>query len=241
MLEELVSNESKVIFYKCLFQPGEYGMEKNKVCSCHLHKVISDSEITVIDDSEDSDGRTLLKKHECYILDIYNLNKVYRCNAYYISSSSGDGYCYYTARIVSPVQKVQRRRYQRYPCHSLFAYTVLEKTQVHDIINKEWEDVKKSLSGIKGFKQEALSDISGGGLRFTSHQMIGKGEFLFCFLNFGGYNSKKAFPVICEVVYSGEMANIKDIFDIRLKYVGITEQQREQIINFGFWLERQRI
>lgn len=37
------------------------------------------------------------------------------------------------------------------------------------------------------------------------------------------------------------MANIKDIFDIRLKYVGITEQQREQIINFGFWLERQRI
>ncbi len=241
MLEELVSNESKVIFYKCLFQPADDGMEKNKICCCHLHKVISDSEIIVADDSDGSDGRTVLKKQECYILDIYNMNKVYRCNAYYISSSNEDGYCYYTARIVSPIQKVQRRRYQRYPCHSLFAYIVLEKTQVHDIINREWEDVKKSLSGIKGFKQEALSDISGGGLMFTSRQMIDKGEYLFCVLNFGEYNNKRAFPVICEVVYSGELANIKGIFDIRLKYAGITEQQREQVIHFGFWLERQGI
>lgn len=38
-----------------------------------------------------------------------------------------------------------------------------------------------------------------------------------------------------------ELVNVKHIFDIRLKYIGITEQQREQIIHFGFWLERQKI
>lgn len=240
MLEELVSNESKVIFYKCLFQPEAGSMEKNKVCCCQLYRILSDSEIIVTDNGS-SAGNTVLKKHECYILDIYNLNKVYRCNAYYILSNSEDGNFYYTVRIVSPVQKVQRRRYQRYPCHSLFAYSVLQKEQVYDIINKEWEEVKKSLANLHGFKQEVLSDISGGGIRFTSKQLLEKGEYLFCILNFGGYNNKKAFPVICEVVYSGELINVKHVFDIRLKYIGITEQQREQIIHFGFWLERQKI
>lgn len=239
MLEELVSNESKVIFYKCLFQPETDSMEKNKICCCQLYRILSDSEIIVTDTGGSKD--TVLKKHECYILDIYNLNKVYRCNAYYILANNEDGNCYYTVRIVSPVQKVQRRRYQRYPCHSLFAYSVLQKEQVYDIINKEWEEVKKSLASLHGFKQEVLSDISGGGIRFTSKHLFEKGEYLFCILNFGGYNNKKAFPVICEVVYSGELVNVKHIFDIRLKYIGITEQQREQIIHFGFWLERQKI
>lgn len=240
MLEELVSNESKVIFYKCLFQTGNDDMEKNKVCKCQLQKILSDSEIIVACSDNDGDGAAL-KKHECYILDIYNLNKVYRCNAYYIQGSNENGYNYYIIRIVSPVQKVQRRRYQRYPCHSLFSYSVLQETQVQDIINKEWEEVKKSLAGLSGFKQEALADISGGGIRFTSKQLLEKGEYLFCVLDFGGYNNKKAFPVICQVVYSGQFVNIKDVFDIRLKYLGITEQQREQIIHFGFWLERQGI
>ena len=240
MLEELVSNESKVIFYKCLFQPGNDDMEKNRVCKCQLHKILSDSEI-IVTCSDNSEEGTAPKKHECYILDIYNLNKVYRCNAYYIQGSNENGYSYYTVRIVSPVQRVQRRRYQRYPCHSFFAYSVLQEAQVHDIINKEWEEVKKSLAGLSGFKQEALADISGGGIRFTSKQLFEKGEYLFCVLNFGGYNNKKAFPVICQVVYSGQFVNIKDVFDIRLKYLGITEQQREQIIHYGFWLERQGI
>ncbi len=240
MLEELLSNESKVIFYKCLFQPEIDSMEKNKVCCCQLYRILSDSEI-IVTGTGSADEDTGLKKHECYIIDIYNLNKVYRCNAYYISANSEDGNCYYTIRIVSPAQKVQRRRYQRYPCHSFFAYSVLQKEQVYDIINKEWEEVKKSLADLHGFKQEVLSDISGGGIRFTSKQLFKKGEYLFCILNFGGYNNKKAFPVICEVVYSGELVNVKHIFDIRLKYIGITEQQREQIIHFGFWLERQKI
>ena len=111
----------------------------------------------------------------------------------------------------------------------------------HDIINRGWKEAEKSFPAIAGFKQEQLADIGGGGIRFTSKQLISKGNYLLCILKLDGYGNGKSLPVLCKVVYSDRLVNDKDKFDIRMKYTGITEQQRKEIIHFVFWLERQRM
>ena len=126
-------------------------------------------------------------------------------------------------------------------CHALFSYSVLQKAQIHDIINRGWKEAEKSFPAIAGFKQEQLADIGGGGIRFTSKQLISKGNYLLCILKLDGYGNGKSLPVLCKVVYSDRLVNDKDKFDIRMKYTGITEQQRKEIIHFVFWLERQRM
>ena len=225
-------------FYKNIFQSGSEDLEKDKVCQCKLHKVLNNSEITVIDDD---DGKTELMKHECYTIDFYSKDKIFRCNAYFISDYNEDGYRYFNLEIISPFRKMQRRNYQRYPCHALFSYSVLQKAQIHDIINRGWKEAEKSFPAIAGFKQEQLADIGGGGIRFTSKQLISKGNYLLCILKLDGYGNGKSLPVLCKVVYSDRLVNDKDKFDIRMKYTGITEQQRKEIIHFVFWLERQRM
>ncbi|MEZ3425574.1 MAG: PilZ domain-containing protein [Lachnospiraceae bacterium] len=238
MLNGLVDIGSKVVFYKNIFQSGSEDLEKDRVCQCKLHKVLNNSEITVIDDD---DGKTELMKHECYTIDFYSKDKIFRCNAYFISDYNEDGYRYFNLEIISPFRKMQRRNYQRYPCHALFSYSVLQKAQIHDIINRGWKEAEKSFPAIAGFKQEQLADIGGGGIRFTSKQLISKGNYLLCILKLDGYGNGKSLPVLCKVVYSDRLVNDKDKFDIRMKYTGITEQQRKEIIHFVFWLERQRM
>ena len=40
------------------------------------------------------------------------------------------------------------------------------------------------------------------------------------------------------MVYAGKLRNEQDYNDIRMKYVGISEKQKEQIIHYVFQLER---
>lgn len=100
MLNGLVDIGSKVVFYKNIFQSGSEDLEKDKVCQCKLHKVLNNSEITVIDDD---DGKTELMKHECYTIDFYSKDKIFRCNAYFISDYNEDGYRYFNLEIISPL------------------------------------------------------------------------------------------------------------------------------------------
>jgi len=233
MLEGLVKNGSKTVFYK----------DGVQVC-LKLHKILSEYEFLVID--QDNKNQTVLNKNECYTLDFYNPDGLYRCNAYIISIYSKDGAGCYKARTSSQLKKVDRRMYHRYPCHALFSYSAIQKAQVRDILDGEWQEVWKEIAGVQWFKHAPLVDISGGGLRFTSRQRLNKGDYLVCTLDFGEYNKKnkekilEAFPIMCEVVYVEKIVKDRNVFDIRLKYTGITERQREQIIHFVFWLERQR-
>ena len=85
MLNGLVDIGSKVVFYKNIFQSGSEDLEKDKVCQCKLHKVLNNSEITVIDDD---DGKTELMKHECYTIDFYSKDKIFMENLWKICGMS---------------------------------------------------------------------------------------------------------------------------------------------------------
>lgn len=233
----LLSKGCKLILYRSLFQPLREDLEKDKALQCRLHKIISCTEMAVMDDD---DKKTDLEKNECYIADFYTDGGILRCSVYPSSSYSEDGFRYFIIKRDSPFQEIQRRGHQRYPYHAVFSYSLLQDAQVRDIMDKGWKEAGRNISSVQGFKQKQLSCISGGGLRFISDKPLEKGSYLFCILDFSGFSSKRAFPVLCRVVYTEKSAGKKGGYDIRLKYIGIAEEQREKIIRFVFWLERQR-
>ena len=46
--------------------------------------------------------------------------------------------------------------------------------------------------------------------------------------------------VFGQVVYCQALRNEKDVFDIRMKYIHLSEAKKEQIIRFVFQLEREQ-
>lgn len=233
MLDKFVKPGSKVVFYKEPLQ--EYNLK--------VQKILSDFEVIIIDDNDDSSLQ--LDKNKYYTLDFYARSSVYKCSVYITSIYIEDKHKCYKVRLDSPLKKEDRRRYQRYPCHSLISYSVLQKSQVKDIMDNGLKETWQETVGTQWFKHASLEDIGGGGLRITSRQRLEKGEYLTCIMDFAEYSNKLKkelnFTLICEVVHMKKLYSERNLFDVRLKYIGITEQQRDEIIRFVFWLERQRI
>ncbi len=237
MLEELIKVGDKTVFYKSSYKNKKFD-ETKRLYIGQIEKILSDSKLVMSGDNDSI--KDIFCENECYIADIYSSNKVYRCSVYYISDYTEGDKCCFTIETVSPLQKIQRRRHQRYSCHMLFSYYVLQEEQVYDIIEKGWESFDaESYNNKSEFIQNSLVDISGGGLRFTSDKNLNIGDYLFCLLKIDDKGS--GFPVIGEVVYSDRFLNDNDKFDIRIKYIGITEDQRRDVVEFVFWLERQKL
>ncbi len=234
MLDKFVKAKSKVVFHKGSL---EYTLK--------VQKVLSESEVAIIDESEKAKSSYILNKGECYILDFYVKDGIYKCSAYIISVYDEDGHRCYTIQVNSPFRKEDRRQYQRCPCRALISYSVLPEAKTKDIIDNGMGEIWKEINGVQWVKHASLEDISGGGLRFTSRQRLEKGTHIACILDLKEYNNKIKdkldFTLVCEVVHIEKIYDKRNLFDIRLKYIGITEWQRELIIRFVFWLERQRI
>ena len=54
---------------------------------------------------------------------------------------------------------------------------------------------------------------------------------------------KQVFEIkaVGQVVYSGKLRNEENCYDIRMKFIGITEEMKKKIICFVFQLERDSI
>lgn len=233
MLDKFIKAGIKVAVHR---EPlPEYNLE--------LQKVLSGSEAVITGSSSGSSPG--LDKNKYYTLDFYARDGIYKCSAYITSIYNKKDRICYKIQTASPLRKEDRRRYQRYPCHALISYSVLQKEQALDIIKNNWGEAWPETAGIQWFKHASLEDIGGGGIRITSRQRLEKGTYLACTLDFAEYSSKiqdkPDFALICEVVHIKKLYSERNLFDVRLKYIGITEQQREKIIRFVFWLERQKI
>lgn len=238
MIKELIHKGCKAVLYKISAENQNEKFEETKFFSCNVHDIMSSSEILLYNGI---DTRVMLNKQECYILEVYATDGVYRCSAYFTSEFIENSEQYIMLEIVSPLHRIQRRRHQRYLCHKHFFYYVLQDSQIRDIITREYTNENKDFLNTPQMFQGTIIDMSGGGMRFTTKNKIKSGRNIFCLLNLDDKENKDESPVLCRVVYSDRLANDKDNYDIRVKYVDITEEQRKKIIKYIFWLERKRM
>lgn len=218
MIKGIVHAEDRVVLFSNKKNEDDKSTAWNEKYKCRLSKIISDSVIVV-----ESDKTFDFDKNVCYETYIYSANKLYRCNSYFKADYTEGRIKKTEIEIVSPLERIQRRKHKRYVCHEKFSYSVLQNGTVHDIIEE-----KELLS-------DTLVDISGGGIRFKSEKFYEKGIRLLCDISLG---AGKCVNVVCEVVASFKLQNEYGMYDIRMKYIGISEEERKNIIKYVFELER---
>lgn len=210
--------------------------EKFIVCQGKISQILSDSEVEIISDESAEEN---LQKNICYVMYIFLSQEVLMCSCYYKSVYTEEEKRIITLELVSPFEKVQRRMHQRVSCHSRIRYQQISKKEA--VRYGEEAELFNSLEEQRDSYENSLVDISGGGIRFTSKNPIPVDTYLFA--RFEITNEKRAveMKVIGQVVYSMPLRNEQNYFDIRMKYIGLTEEERKQIIHFVFQLERDSI
>lgn len=233
MVNEHIRKDALIKLYVSRQQLEDYeNEEKYMLCQGKISQILSDSEIEVVSEPGVAEG---LQKNICYVMYLFLSQEVYMCNCYYKSAYTEEN-CVLTLELVSPFEKVQRRMHQRVSCHSRIRYRQIPKEEALQI--EESARILQILEEEGESYEDSLVDISGGGIRFTSREPIPESSYLIASFELTNEKRKAEMQVIGQVVFSMPLRNEQNCFDIRMKYIGLTEEERAQIIRFVFQLER---
>lgn len=223
----------------CISQQGQTDFineEKNTICRGTISNVISDTEMEVLLD--EIEWEDVFQKSLCYTLYVYMPQTVLVGSVYYRGCIREEKKSILTVELVSPLMKIQRRMHHRVSCHSKIFFQAISPELVYQeekTISFEKYDISS------GSFEDSMVDISGGGIRFTTKSKVNVNDYILA--RFEIMNEKRAIEmkVIGQVVYAGQLRNEQDSFDVRIKYIHLSEKARKDIIQFVFQLERDKI
>lgn len=187
---------------------------------------------------------------EYYNLCFYTDKGLYQCRGVALNNHREDKSIMSVLRITSNLEKYQRRQYYRLECIQDIEYRIvseeeelLEQRIAQNVISSQelLEKCKARLLELqRDWHRGSMTDISGGGAKFTSDQLHHAGDKLKLKLGLISSEVKKEFILDAVIVYSGIIANRRDIFEHRVKYINISRKDREELIKYIFEQERKR-
>ena len=188
--------------------------EKNIICRGKVSRVLSETELEV--ELEKTECEDVFQKTICYTLYVYMPQMVLVGSIYYRGSVQEEKKKILSVELVSPLMKIQRRMHHRVSCHSKIFFQAISPELVHQ------EEQTISFDAY---------DISSGNFEDS---ILARFEIM---------NEKRAveMKVIGQIVYAGRLRNEQDSYDVRIKYIQLSEKARKDIIQFVFQLERDKI
>lgn len=235
MLEDLLVAGDRIILRRERMdseEPAEI-REYAGGCSGRIYKVLSDSQFVMEIGKEISET---IQKKRCYLLFLYTGTKIYECSAYFQHEYEEENKQFAVLEIVSPLQKVSRRRYLRYSCHTPLSFSVLQEQSG----SNEMEESGDRELLTRGERQtgNTMVDISGGGICFTSQCELEPGTEIRMFFAVPVKGQTRQIEVSGSVLSSLPMKNKADWYEIRIRYTGLSEEKRKELIRIVFQLER---
>lgn len=151
----------------------------------------------------------------------------------------------------SDLEKCQRRQYYRlghiidinYRLFSNEEEILERRLMVNDFANEEARmSCKKILNEVKNkWLTATVTDISGGGVRFSSSTLHKKGTILYLRIPIEQNGQNLVFELKGEVVNSSALEKKTDYYETRVKFIDIDRDEREQIVKFIFAQERKKL
>lgn len=230
MMEDIIKKDAHVKMFPVRQETGAFSPSENQIPDRgKIRKILSDTELEV-----ELEGELSLEKKICYGLYILSCEKLYLTYVSICSSYTENEKNIATLEIVSPMEQVQRRMHERVSCHARIAFRQVSK----ESISEEGLHHKEQIEFLSPEYEDSMVDLSGGGIRFTTKREVKTGDYLYVTFEIEQGEQPITMTVIGQVVYAEKLRNEQDYFDVRMKYVGISEQEKKQIIHFVFQLER---
>lgn len=183
-----------------------------------------------------------------YLLSFYTSKGLFQCRAIVLERSKQSNVAVANMKLVSDLEKYQRRQYYRMECIIPLTYAVITESQkklyldLKNCINEERRKLVEEqiqMEEIKFFNGTIL-DISGGGMRFNSEAQHSNNEFLILKPKLNEEITKRIPYFFARVISSSPIRNREKVFDNRIEFIEIKNSEREQIICYIFKEEREK-
>lgn len=126
--------------------------------------------------------------------------------------------------IINKLEKIQRRDFFRFKCLLSMKYIKLPK-------EIDYNDEKKALDIID---DGIIKDISGGGIRFVSSNIMEKGDIIQSIINLDNAFISVDCEIICKTITNNDYYK----FEYRAKFIYFLEVDREKILKYIYGEQR---
>ncbi len=210
--------------------------DEEPVCRGVLCRVLSD---TLVEICCSVLSTHLMEQAGCYQVIFYLKNSVLSCSVYITEQYQQEDLQYLVLRIVSPLERLQRRSYHRSTCRSEFCYCILQSDQFHDMMNEEYNQIPTEYIEATGTSMihQSLIDIGGGGIRFKTDHLLQKNTCLLLCFPYSDQSQDMKLYAVGEVVSFAPVYHQEGMYDVRVQFCRIAEEHRAMIIRYGFKLD----
>ena len=171
-----------------------------------------------------------------YNLFFYTSNGLYQCYARVIDRYKNNNVYTVLMDLTSNLRKYQRREYYRFSCALEMNSRTLEEQEVRSI-----ELDPDMLIPELPLHRSVIVDISGGGLRFVANYAYEKDSTILCKYKLWISGESREFSLFGKVLSVTELENRPGIYEHRVQYIHMDDDNREDIIKYIFDEERKSI
>lgn len=190
----------------------------------------------------------ILDKGSNYKLYFYTMKGLYQCNCTMLQTYRENNMVIALVKIISILEKIQRRQYYRLECVHEITYRVIteEESKLQDkramglFANpSEKSEIRKKLAKLNhSWIRASIIDLSGGGCRFTSEQELKQGDRVVIRFDFFKKNQLKKLNLYSDIIISRKIVDRVGFYEHRAEFSLISENDRDDLIKYIFEQER---
>lgn len=141
-------------------------------------------------------------------------------------------------RLTGDLKKYERRQFFRFETTMDIRYLLLTAANMAEFK----EAVKNNnLLQMQGFEGGTTLDISGGGIRFYSKEMLPENSMVIVHMKVEMDGQKKDHVFLGKVLYSERHRDNRDIYIHRIQFVDYKQDVREELVQYIFKCQRDRL
>lgn len=236
---------------KVLRTPSEE--DNRKIYKSKIYDIIDETMIKAAMPTQE--GRLiLLPLDSVYDIYFYTSAGVYECEGKVVERYKENNLFIIILELLEPLKRNQRREYYRLSCTINAKFLPVSEAElkiggIDKIIaaRAEREKVKSEEDEESSVFDEVLEadwkegyiiDISGGGIRFTSDEVVEDNSYIYAKFDLMVGGQIKQYTILTQVISSEELLNRTKQYETRAKFIGVGRDKTEEIIKYIFKEER---
>lgn len=175
----------------------------------------------------------MLPVNSVYELCFFSGTTLYLCYGRVIDRYKSNNLYIMLIELISNLRKQQRREYFRFSCTLEMDSRVLQEEEIQAI-----EQSREVIMSEMPLQKSTIVDISGGGLRFVANFTYEAGSLILCKYQLGNEGASKEYRLVGKVLSVRELENRGGVYEHRVQYINVDDEEREEIIKYIFGQER---
>lgn len=184
---------------------------------------------------------------DIYLTQFYTSSGFYQGKCVIVSTKKDGNVAVSHIKIITALEKYQRRQYFRMSCLIPVSYAKLNERQEELYgalkMSKNEERKRAIVETIKNtgleFREGTMLDISGGGLRFNSFEQFEKDDVFMVMPDIPKLKNSIPF-FMAQIVLVRQIGFDNNQFENKMKFINITNEEREKVITYIFNEEREK-